>query len=222
MKKFRSSLYWEGRVKYEKLRYLVLALVCVDLLLRIMPESWCRYVDNVFMPAVVLLSLFYSASTMVMLFYPSLSMVNGYRAPNRDMELLSGVPAWQRQTAKLAVNLLTTGILFVLLKIGEDLMGKFADSTHSYFKMQMDLPLPELILTVSVLFPILYLWAYLILYKRDRTRHYLLAWLIAAALYNLPHFAHMGQIWNILIRTAICVPFFIAAGRLEERLHPEE
>lgn len=222
MKKFRSSLYWEGRVKYEKLRFLALALVCANLILWIIPESWCRYVDKVFMPAVILLSLFYGAATMVMLFYPSLSMVSGYRAPYRDMERLTGMRAWQRQAAKLAVNLVVTGILFVLLKIGEYLMGKFADTTHSYFKMQMDQPFPELILAVSVLFPVLYLWAYLMLYKRNRTRHDLLSWLIAAALFNLPHFANMGEIWKILIRTAICVPFFIAAGRLEERLRPEE
>lgn len=218
MKKFKSCLYWEGRTKYERLRFLFLALICANLLLWIMPESWCRYADDTFFPAVMLLSLFYSLSALVMMFYPTLSLVSGYGEFYRDMERLTGVPVWQRHAAKLAVNLAVTGVLFILVKMGENVMTKFAGETHSYFRMQLDLPAPEMILAVSVLFPVLYIWAYLVLYQRNGNRHGVLAWIIAALLFNMFHFAGIDMVWRIVMRTLICVPFFISAGRMEKRL----
>lgn len=215
MKKFRSCLYWEFRIRFEKVRYIILGLAAMDALLFVLPQRWCRKIDDYAMLLVTAVSILYVAAVMYMLLMPSVSMTASYDTPQRKLEQLSKAGTWRIMGARLTANLAVTAVFMLAIKGGEILMKKFADSSHSYFSFNQTIPIPGTILAVGVLFPVLYIWAFLILYRRNQNRHGVLAWIIAAILYDFIHFHDLSVGWELAVKTLLCIPFFLFAVRME-------
>ena len=56
---------------------------------------------------------------------------------------------------------------------------------------------------------------FLILYRRNQNRHGILAWIIAAILYDFIHFHDLSVGWELAVKTLLCIPFFLFAVRME-------
>lgn len=185
-KRWINSSLWEIRKQYHTLRFLALGYLILDLLLWVLPKTWCGVIAEKAFPLLILVSYLYVAGVTLIILYPSVSMTYQNSSAQEEMERMAGMGGTKKILTRIPANLFIVSVFYLNSLAGEFLMGKFADETHSYFSLDIyGFNVYQVILVMGVLFPIYYYGFFLLYQRRQGRRHPFLAYLTGAAAINM-------------------------------------
>lgn len=214
------NIKWQMLHRGYRLRPVIVYFLVMDLVLAILPVSVCCYLDQNFGYLVMLVNLTYALSILYF-FLTGIAYVDEQDSP-ADGELfrLAEPNPWYRLFARLFTNIVVSLFSFGNALLGSNLMNKFADEHHSYFKLVMRGNIPLGFLYFALLFPLVYRWIRLEI-RRNNVKAFfiptlILAYLIADLFRNISMLLYPGWLSGVAV-TAILTAAFWKSGALENK-----
>lgn len=153
-----NAVKWQLRIVFHEIQTPAVFFLIINGLLLLLPTSVCRIIDRRAGVLVILVSTCYALSLFAALFYGMNYMLHTSERHQNELWYLAVPNPWLRIFSRLAAVMAVVALSFLNGQLGTNLMEKFADASHSYFRMEMKGGIPETFTTFSLLLPLLYLF----------------------------------------------------------------
>ncbi|MFA9465166.1 MAG: hypothetical protein ACERKN_12855 [Velocimicrobium sp.] len=211
------NIKWESKKRLEAFKIPMIFYLALNILFLVIPKAMCQYMALHLYILVFLVNMIYALSALAFLVYPIMVMGDGYDTRHYELEKLTNTSSYSYIVAKIIMNVPTVILLFCNAWVGEYIMGKFATSNVSYFKMNLQVPVYQILFDVTVFLPILYLFVYLMLYERSYTLRRFMALILTLILYSLFGNIHASILEILVIKAILCIPIFWRAGKILQK-----
>ena len=198
LKQIIQVFLWEIRKQYSVTRYPIIACLGLLLIILIMPQSACQYLDEHINLLVNIINLTFTVS----FFFASFNLVFRkltvpYGSIEYQKERASDINIPVRLAIRVIVNVLSCTLTLLYVVCASYGMTKFADSNHSYlfFKYNED-GFFYTCLICYILVSLIFLTLFLRRYVVDHHKHYFFPFIISTIGGSL-----MSQIKDSMIRT---------------------
>lgn len=213
------NIKWQILHRGYRLWPVIVYFLVIDLILAILPLSVCRYLDQNVGYLVKLVNLTYALSILYF-FLSGIAYVDEQDCPD-DGELfrLAEPNPWYRLFARLFTNIVFSLFSFGNALLGSNLMNKFADKHHSYFKLVMYGNIPLGFLYFALLFPLVYRWIRLVVHRNDVKSFSVPALIMAGLITNLFWYISIrypGWLLGMVLTVIIAMAFW-KSGSLENK-----
>lgn len=213
------NLKWQLINRTWQLRFAIVYFAVMDLILAVLPVSFCRYLDQNVAFLVNIVNLTYAFSMIWLLFYGMAYVDDMGNARNRELIHLAEPNPWLRLLTRLLANTALCVLCFGNAFWGSRLMAKFADEHHSYFEVTMHgQPLRGCLMFALVL-PLLYHLINLLAHNRKIKFVSVpaLIFLLCIITVYTGIFAGFPEPVRVLVTMAGMALVFWKAGALEQR-----
>ena len=184
--KLRCACCWEAKKRFYACRYPLAVFVGLLLLVWILPQPICQWIDQRMRLFPAALSWAFAVFIMLYLMAaPAVWMAEPYGKPVYNRERMGDICTKTRILARLLITLSWTAVLTGGGILATEAMKKFAGVNHAYFQLAMEGSFIQMIVVFGAVLPMLYLVIFLWVYRRSGMRRNISSYLLALLLTNL-------------------------------------